>query len=190
MSSLVPAFAAWSTRCSTNSLLSCFPLIPFHIFVSFRILFCCMSLFCRVVAFSILFMSCHLSHMGTLVPPYNPLFPIVLDKSKTLLRFFTWCYMTTSLGCSHVLFMSSLFPSRRCNTPNLFWSDNWNSFTIWVFQLFSIGFFCLCFSYFQCQITLIFATNRWWSKDISAPLFALTSSKDDLYLWALYSNVI
>lgn len=64
----------------------------------------------------------------------------ILDKSKFLLCFFTWCYdyIFRLLPCIvYVLFISS------CNTPNLFWSDNWDSFTMFESFNFSVSDFFL-----------------------------------------------
>lgn len=141
---------------------------------------------CRVVAFYILSLSCHLPWV-VFFSEIHCFRLYILDKSKFLLCFFTWCYdyIFRLLPCIvYVLFISS------CNTPNLFWSDNWDSFTMFESFNFSVSDFFVCLSYFLCQKTLIFATtcSRWWSEDTSALLFALTSYRDDLWAIAMWSN--
>lgn len=141
---------------------------------------------CRVVAFYILSLSCHLPWV--VFSEIHCFRLYILDKSK-FLKFSVSSHdaITTFLGCSHVLFV--LFIS-SCNTPNLFWSDNWDSFTMFESFNFSVSDFFVCLSYFLCQKTLIFATtcSRWWSEDTSALLFALTSYRDDLWAIAMWSN--
>lgn len=112
-----------------------------------------------------------------------------INRIKFLLCFFTWCYdyIFRLLPCIvYVLFISS------CNTPNLFWSDNWDSFTMFESFNFSVSdfFFGLCLSYFLCQKTLSLqlVDDRWWSEDTSAILFALTSYRDDLWAIAMWST--
>lgn len=107
---------------------------------------------CRVVAFYILSLSCHLPWV-VFFSEIHCFRLYILDKSKFLLCFFTWCYdyIFRLLPCIvYVLFISN------CNTPNLFWSDNWDSFTMFESFNFSVSdfFFGLCLSYFLCQKTL------------------------------------
>lgn len=81
-------------------------------YCSVACLFCC-----RVVAFYILSLSCHLPWV--VFSEIHCFRLYILDKSKFLLCFFTWCYdyIFRLLPCIvYVLFISS------CNTPNLFWS--------------------------------------------------------------------
>lgn len=95
--------------------------------------------------------------------------------------------MTTSLGCSHVLSMSSSFPvviHRICFGVTIEILSLCLSLLTFQYRI----FFCLCLSYFLCQKTLIFATSRWWLEDTSAILFALTSYRDDLWAIAMWSN--
>lgn len=64
---------------------------------------------CRVVAFYILSLSCHLPWV--VFSEIHCFRLYILDKSK-FLKFSVSSHdaITTFLGCSHVLFMSSLFP--------------------------------------------------------------------------------
>lgn len=98
--------------------------------------------------------------------------------------------MTTSLGCSHVLFMSSLFPiviHRICFGVTIEILSLCLSLLTFQYRIF---FFWSLLKLFSVPKNLIFATtcSRWWSEDASALLFALTSYRDDLWAISMWSN--
>lgn len=114
-------------------------------YCSVACLFCC-----RVVAFYILSLSCHLPQVVFFLK--STVSDCIYWINRSFFSVSSHDAMTTSLGCSHVLFMSSLFPDvihRICFGVTFEILSLCLSLLTFQYRI----FFCLCLSYFLCQKT-------------------------------------